>query len=203
MPVPAANIVFIVLAHIGGPLMSIPAPDQSTSQAAPRPISITDNFDGARGGDRIRYEITVTNPSPDETPVTVWLTLPRAVATEVQAQGAAVIAGGVAWKRQMAVGERRTYVVTSTVAPDAKAQELSVTACMRAGTESACTTTRDQVDTPPPVRRLARIASIAFGLLAVFGALWLHKRIRPEPLTPATADGRRPDLELPGGAPPA
>jgi hypothetical protein len=203
LPVPAANIVFIVLAHVGGPLMSLPPPDQPLSHA-PVPISIADDVREVRGGDRVRYEITVTNTWAAEAPVTVRLTLPEAVVTGIEAHGAAVIANAVAWKRMMAGGERRTYVVSGIVDPAVRRPDLSVTACMQVGTASTCTTDRNEIDTPEPVRRLAWIAAILFGLLAVVGAIWLHKRIQPEPLAPGIGPSSAgTGAELPGGAPSA
>ena len=46
-------------------------------------------------------------------------------------------------------------------------------------------------------RRMAWIGSIFFGILTVIGAVWLYRKVKPEPLTPASAD--KPPL--PGGAP--
>jgi hypothetical protein len=183
-------------------MMSIPTPDEHAGHA-PTPISIADNARHVRGGDRVRYEITVTNTAPEEAPVTVSLTLPSAVMSRIEAQDAAVVANAVAWKRRMAGGESRTYVVSGTIDPAVSTRDLRVTACAQFGSASTCTTDRNQIDTPAPVRRLAWIAAIIFGLLAVAGAIWLHKRIRPEPLTPGTTPPNPPNTELPGGAPSA
>ncbi|WP_117215274.1 DUF11 domain-containing protein [Allorhizocola rhizosphaerae] len=182
--------------------MAIPTPDEQAGHA-PAPISIADNTRVVRGGDRVRYEITATNPTPDEAPVTVSLTLPPTVVTRIEAQDAAVIANSVAWKRRMAGGESKTYVLSGTIDPAVRARDLRVTACVQVGTASTCRTDRNQIDTPAPIRRLAWIAAIIFGLLAVAGALWLHKRIQPEPLAPGNTPPSTPNAELPGGAPSA
>jgi hypothetical protein len=41
--------------------------------------------------------------------------------------------------------------------------------------------------TAPRERGLAWLASIALGLLAVAGSIWLHRKVTPELLTPANA----------------
>jgi hypothetical protein len=46
-------------------------------------------------------------------------------------------------------------------------------------------------------RKMAWIGSIFFGILAVVGAVWLYRKVNPDPLTPASA-AKSPQ---PGGAP--
>jgi len=49
----------------------------------------------------------------------------------------------------------------------------------------------------PGTRRMAWVGAIVFGILTVIGAVWLYRKINPQPLTPAAAN--RP--AQPGGAP--
>lgn len=198
MPVPAV-IVLALLAHVGGPFMAV-----STPPSPEMAISITDDAHSVNEGQRIRYHVTVSNPTAQEVPVTVRLTLPPSV-TAVQANDATVVAGAVAWKKVIAGGETRTYSVAGTVSAVPSAEEIEVQACLYESADAPalmCATDRNTIAIPPDVRQYAWPAAIVFALLAIIGALWLYRKVNPELLTPANAGAARgEEPAMPGGAP--
>lgn len=211
MPVPAANIVLAVLAHIGGPLMAVPSPaedpkpDKADSHSR-MTISIADNMHEVRGGQRVRYQIMVSNPTRTEAPVTIRLTLPSSVVTSIRAEQATVVANAVAWKNRLAAGETRSYFLMGTVERRVDASDIAITACLHAASEApalTCATDLNSVAAgPTDSPGLTWIAAIVFGLLAAMGAVWLQKKIQPDRLTPANAAstyGEEPGQ--PGGTP--
>lgn len=162
-------------------------------------ISIADNVREVSEGQRVRYHIVVMNPTQAQAPVTIRLTLPPAAVSGIQADDATVVANAIAWKKVIAAGETWTYTVAGTVSPTA--QRIEVQACLYVSAQEpalACATDLNTIAATPSVGRFAWLAAIALGLLAVVGALWLHKKINPELLTPASAGAA---AGQPGGAP--
>lgn len=207
MLVPAANLLMAVLSNIAGPFIGIPAPDQpvaagASSTASQVTITVADGAQRVNDGQMVRYQVVVRNGGDAETPLTVKLVVSPDTVTGLQADGAAVVANAVAWKNIVGPGETRTYAVAGRVEPRGQTREFSVTACVHQRLDEpavACATDLNALageqDKPA---RMAWLASILFGILAVAGALWLHKKVNPEPLTPANARDT-----LPGGAPSA
>jgi hypothetical protein len=182
--------------------------------AAPEPpsqevtVAIGDGKDEVSAGQIVRYEVVVRNGGAVETPLTVKLTLPAHAVTTLEAADAAVIANAVAWKNVVGAGETRTYSLAGRVNSATRSRSLTVTACVHERINApavACATDRNEL-TPesapaanddPGARRMAWIGAILFGILAVIGAVWLYRKVRPKPLTPTTVDQAR----LPGGTP--
>jgi hypothetical protein len=185
---PSALMLVALLTHIGGPFMgSVPSVGVSISST----VSAHQN---------ISYQITVRNSSDVSAPVTVRLTVPPGTLSELKAADAAVIANAVAWKAHLAAGEMRTFSLTGTVSAPST---LEAVACVHDAADSpalACATNHQEIQTDHLVRKYAWIASITLGALAVAGTLLLHRRIRPEFLTPPTAGTLARE---PGGAPSA
>ena len=225
MPVPA-KILLVVLTHIGGPFMTTSAPElrpepladkRASSRLASLPddptsgpeiaISIADNVREVSHGQRIRYHIRVKNPTTAQTTVTVRLTLPPAAISRIEADGATVIANAVAWKRAIGPGETWTHTVTGTVKRAASTRDIEALACLHLPTGHpavTCAADRNTVATSTIMDRYAWPAAILFGILTVIGALWLHRKINPEPLTAANAAPPADDTPgLPGGTPSA
>lgn len=209
MPVPAANIVFVVLAHIGGPLLIIPSPNQPQiepqTQVTGLTISIADSHREVSGGQKVKYRITVTNPTESEAPVTIRLTLPASAVKAIEAEDATIVANAVAWKNKIPAGQSQTYSLVGTVDTGVAVPALEATACVHVGANNeavTCASDRNEVSTPARSAGLTWLAAILFGILAVIGAIWLQRKIQPEPLTPASAAASQ-SPELPGGAPSA
>lgn len=191
--------------------MAIPAPDQpddAASAATPEvTITIGDGKEAVSAGQIIRYQVSVHNSGGIEAPLMVRLTLPAHTITGLEAAEAAVVANAVAWKHVVGAGETRTYSLAGRVDRTARSRSLAVTACVHDRLNApavACATDRNEVAAmegdDAGARRMAWIGSILFGILAVIGAVWLYRKVNPEPLTPATAN-RGFEGAQPGGAP--
>src|SRR5688572_4905481 len=109
MPVPGAMMLVALIAHIGGPMMKVPAPgpDHLHLTSPSMDVTIADDTTAVVNGQPLRYQITVHNPTDTETPVTVRVTISSV--TNLRADQAAVIANAVAWKNTLAPGSTRTY----------------------------------------------------------------------------------------------
>jgi hypothetical protein len=160
----------------------------------------------------VRYRVVVRNDGVVETPLTVKLTTPAHAVTGLEASdttGAAVIANAVAWKSIVGAGETRTYSLAGRVERGTRSGSLAVTVCVhdRLGAPAmACATDRNELAAAAQkddsgARRMAWLGSILFGILAVVGAVWLYRKVNPEPLTPATAPASLNEPAQPGGAP--
>jgi hypothetical protein len=187
-----------LIAHIGGPLMKVPAPgaDHLHPASPLMGITIADDASAVAGGQQLRYRITVHNPTETETPITVRVTLTSI--TNLQADQAAVVANAVAWKNTLAPGSTHTYTVAGVVDTRTTAPDLAATACVHLTADTpalTCATDLDTLAAPttPRERSLAWLASIALGILAVLGAIWLERRVKPELLTPANASHDNPE----------
>ena len=188
--------------------MAIPAPDQPAAGAnAPPPevtITIGDGKEAVSAGQMIRYEVSVRNSGALEAPLTVKLTMPPRAVSGLEASDAAVVANAVAWKNILAAGETRTYSLAGRIDRAARSRTLAVTACVHHRPNApavACATDRNELAAMAGddrgARKMAWIGSIFFGILAVVGAVWLYRKVNPDPLTPASA-AKSPQ---PGGAP--
>lgn len=192
--------------------MAIPAPDQPAASALPHQVTITigDGRQEVSAGQLVRYEVMVHNFGPVEAPLTVKLTVPPKDLTKLEASEAAVVANAVAWKNVVGAGETRTYSLAGWVDRSPRSRTLAVTACVHDRLNApavACATDRNELfqngTDDSGARRIAWIGSIFFGILAVVGAVWLYRKVNPEPLTPMSpatpASANKP--VQPGGAP--
>jgi hypothetical protein len=174
-------------------MMKVPAPgpDHLHLTSPSVDVTIADDTTAVVNGQRLRYQITVHNPTETETPVTVRVTLSSV--TNLHADQAAVVANAVAWKNTLAPGSTRTYSVAGVVDTDTTTPDLAATACVHLAADTPAVTcdtdlnTVGATTTSPRERSFAWIASIMLGLLAVAGSIWLHRRVTPELLTPANA----------------
>lgn len=203
---PAAHTLITMLAYVGGPLMGISAPTDTS--VPPVNITIADDAGSTAvvNGQLIRYQIKVMNSAETESAVTVRLSLPAGALSEISADQAAIVADAAAWRLTLAAGETRTYAVSATV--NTSKPDLAATACVHSSSAVlACATNVDQVQNQEQMRSYAWIAAIILGFLAVALSLWLQHAIRPEFLTPANAAmtyGNGTDNPgQPGGAPSA
>ena len=179
--------------------MALPSPAPGVT------ITIRDGHDQVSAGQAIRYDVIVHNAGAAEAPLTVKLTMPARAMTGLDAPDAAVIANAVAWRNVVGAGETRTYSLAGRIDRAARdLRSLDVTACVHDQPNApavACATDRDSLAAAqkddPATRRIAWIAAIIFGVLAVIGALWLYRKVNPELLTPASAN----KAAQPGGAP--
>lgn len=198
--------------------MAIPSPDKPAASAASLSpevtISIADGVQQVSAGQMVRYQVVVRNSGTAEAPLTIKLTVPGRAVTGLRAEEAAVVANAVAWKNVVSPGESRTYSLSGRIEPETRQRELAVTACVheRPGAPAvACATDLNELFAAGPddggARRFAWIGAIAFGILAAIGALWLYRKVNPEPLTPATVQEAAlpaaPVSSQPGGAPSA
>lgn len=200
MPIPAAQVLVALIAHIGGPLMHLGV---IHDPASPVQVTIADHVAQVSAGQTVTYEVTVSNPSTSETPVMVKMTLSPAVFSALHAQDAAIIANAVAWKNQLHPGETRIYTVAGVLDSKVDVPDLAATACVHLDAESpalTCATDLDVVSNPVDQRWLVWSLSIFLGLAAVAGSVWLHRRVNPPLLTPANAHLAYAAQE-PGGAP--
>jgi hypothetical protein len=197
---PSALMLISLFAHVGGPFMELPAPP-----APPVGITMADNTSSIAAGQTVRYRVTVK--ATESSSVTIRLTVPPGTMSSLTTTDAAVIANAVAWKADLIAGETRTFFLAGTVAPGS-AESLEAVACVHLNADApalTCASDRNNLQNDHLVRDYAWIASIILGLVAVLGALWLHRRIRPEFLTPANATltiGVPPvsPSEFPGGS---
>lgn len=204
MPVPTAQILVALLAHIGGPLMQASSPDPNNDHHHLVPemrITVGDDLARVAVGQQLRYQVTVSNPGSTETPVTIKLTLSPDAVTSLQARDAAIVANAVAWKHLLKPGETRSYSLDGVVASRVDTPDLAVTACVHLTPEApAVTCATDLNAIAEPARDTSGpytwLAAGLLALLAVIGAIWLQKKIQPPMLTPANADPGQP-----GGAP--
>lgn len=209
MPVPTAKMLVALIVYIAGPMMEVPAEPEQEQTATPSAvaISIADDTGSVVGGQAVRYRVTISNATEVPTPVTIRLTLSSGTITELKAESAAVIANAVAWKNTLAAGTSRTYSVAGIIDAPAKAGKIAATACVHLSPEEtalSCVTDLNLISAPASrERNVAWLLAILLGLLAAAGAIWLQKKITPEPLTPANADATPIDnLGRPSGAPP-
>jgi hypothetical protein len=92
--------------------------------------------------------------------------------------------------------------VAGVVDAHAPTPDLAATACLHLAADSPAITCATDLNTmadapTPRERSFAWLASIALGLLAVVGAIWLQRRITPELLTPANAPhNNNPEQQL-------
>lgn len=134
-------------------------------------------------------------------------------AAGLEASDVAAVANAVEWKNIMAAGETRTHTLAGRVDRATGSRSLDVTACVHDrlnAPAAACATDRNEPASAQKdpqkdaqkddsrTRRMAWIGSIVFGILAVLGAVWLYRKVKPKLLTPTSAD--RPAAQ-PGGAP--
>jgi len=214
MPVPTANLLMAVLSYIGGPLMAIPSPDDPAAGTSSSPevtVSIADGVERVSAGQMVRYSVVVRNSGAVETPLTIKLTVPANAVTGLQAEDSAVVANAVAWRNVVGVGQTRTYSVAGRIDERRSGRDLAVTACVHEGLNAlavACATERNESPKgkADPTRRWAWAGSILFGILAVIGAVWLYRKVNPQPLTPDNAlEEASMDAasSQPGGAPSA
>jgi uncharacterized repeat protein (TIGR01451 family) len=209
MLVPAANLLIALLFYVVDPLASITVPGEPIARgAAAAPdltISVTEDVQRVRDGQMLRYQIEVRNAGTAEAPVIVKVTVSPAAVTELQAEDAAVLANTVAWEQRVAAGQTLTFSLSGRVDHEIKAPDISVAACRYTAADAPAATCSTELHAvaangqSAESRRLAWIASAFFGILAVAGAVWLHRKVNPPLLTPATAE----QAHLPGEAPSA
>jgi hypothetical protein len=185
MPIPAAQVLVALIAHISGPLMLFHEP------ASPMHVSIADHVAKVTRGQTVRYEVTVSNPSTSETPVMVKMTLSPAVLHAIEADNAAVVANAVAWKNLLNPGETRIYTVAGVLDSKVDTSDLAATACVHANADSPALTCATDLDVVAPFpsngRWIMWSAAVALGLFAAAASIWLQRRITPPLLTPLNA----------------
>jgi hypothetical protein len=152
-------------------------------------ISVADDKERVVAGQMVRYQVIVRNTGVVEAPVEVKLTVSPQTMGALQAENATAIANAVAWKNSVGAGETTTFSLAGRVEREVSGRDIAVTACVHLKADApavACATDGDAVAVAPTPHGGAStwvwIGSILFGLLAVAGAVWLHKKINPVPL---------------------
>jgi len=173
MPVPGATTLIALIAHIGGPLLGMPTPDTALL-AAPPSMGITIAGDTATfaNGHPVHYRVTVHNPTDTFSTIIARMTFSSAA-------------------NPQATHDARLRPASTVTYPVAgAATSLHLTAALTYATNlNTITTSRE--------RSLAWLASLALGLLAVAGSIWLHRKVTPDLLTPANASHGHPHPEQP------
>ena len=156
MPVPGAMMLVALIAHIGGPMMKVPAlgAEHLHLTSPSMGITIADDTAAVVNGQALRYQITVHNSTETETPVTVRVTLSSV--THLHADQAAVVANAVAWKNTLAPGSTRTYSVAGVVDTHAATPDLAATACVHLTADTPAVTCATDLNTVGATTKLPR-----------------------------------------------